>query len=319
MRLSDLSTSPSAIRSRRRAIAGSIAVLCLALAGVSPLSAQVRLEFTEELEFDRPEAWAMAYFGSITLTTGFGVPRRLPAGAVELGFEGGWVPTLSDEEQRVGFNGIKQEDLNKTSVFGRGVATVGLGAGFSATLGYVPPVEVGGVEPEVLSLSLGRPLVERRGWRLGLRVYAQTGTLAGDITCDRATAAAGADPVRNPFGCERPSADEMSIDLYGAALGLAFPLGRDGGVEPFVTVATNEIDSEFQVDALYFNLLDRTLLVTEGSTVSWTVGVDWRLAPGWRLVSEVFYTSLDIVPTFGARRESRDLVNGRLLVAYRMR
>ena len=60
---------------------------------------------TEELEFDRPESWGMKFFASLSLLTSMGVPERMGAGTIDLGFEGGLVPSLSEEQRRIGFNG----------------------------------------------------------------------------------------------------------------------------------------------------------------------------------------------------------------------
>src|SRR5690242_13318362 len=58
--------------------------------------------------FDRPEAWALKYFASATLLSGLEPPdppelRRI--GAITLGLEVNWMPTLDAGQQRVGFNG----------------------------------------------------------------------------------------------------------------------------------------------------------------------------------------------------------------------
>ena len=109
--------------------------------------AQPLVSGAENLDFDRPEAWAMKYFASLSLLTSMGAPKAYEPGAILLGFEGGWVPHLSEEQRRVGFNGTKLEDLNKTSFFGRVRATVGLPSKFSVDIGYVPPIELNGAKP----------------------------------------------------------------------------------------------------------------------------------------------------------------------------
>ena len=89
-----------------------------------PLPAQTapaeptRIAPREDLDFDRPESWGMAYFGSLLLMTGFGPAEAPGAGAVELGLEGGWVPRLDAEERRIGFIGSKEEDVNRTDAVG---------------------------------------------------------------------------------------------------------------------------------------------------------------------------------------------------------
>src|SRR3990172_12962081 len=98
--------------------------------------AQPLIEATEELEFDAPESWAMKYYASLALLTGMGVPEAMGAGKIDIGFEGGFVPQLSEEQRRVGFGGVKVEDLNRTPFFGRIRGTIGLSESTSLELAY---------------------------------------------------------------------------------------------------------------------------------------------------------------------------------------
>jgi hypothetical protein len=309
--------SAAATRRRRAAVGWTVAAL-LALSATAA-AAQPLLEVHEKLDFDHPEAWAMKYFSAVSLLSGMGVPKRLAPGAVEVAFEGGWVPSLSAEERTVGFYGTKEEDLNKTPVFGRGRVTVGLPAAFSFTLAWVPPLEVGGVKPNLLAAAVGRPLFTGERLRLGLRLFAQRGTIEGDITCSREDAAAGEDPVGNPFGCEAPSKDELHADYTGLELGAAFRAGRSGNLEPYAAVAASFLDPRFQVDALYSGFHDRTLQTTRGTVHSLAAGLVWAASAKTRVTAEAFYCPLDLVRRPGGPKESQDLLNLRLMIAYRVR
>ena len=160
-------------------------LLAVALSAAAPVPARAQLVLaeTETLDFDRPESWAMKYYASLALLTGGGVPQRRAAGEIVLGFEGGNVPHLSDAERRIGFNGTKLEDVNKTRFFGRVRGSVGLGKGVALELAYTPPIELGGARPNLFALALGRPFELGPSWRLGVRGYGQIGTIGGDITC----------------------------------------------------------------------------------------------------------------------------------------
>src|SRR6266540_6454327 len=63
---------------------------------------------TEHLAFDRPEAWALKHFDSATVLSGLETPRTLAPGSISVGSEIGWLPTLSPDQRRVGFNGTKE-------------------------------------------------------------------------------------------------------------------------------------------------------------------------------------------------------------------
>lgn len=282
-------------------------------------SAQSVIDIHEDLDFDRPEAWAMKYFSAATLFSSLGVPERLPVGSIELGVEGGWLPSLSEEERRVGFYGSKVEDLNKTSVFGRPRLVVGLPAAFTLTLGWVPPIEVGGTTPNLVSLALGRPLASGRSWRLGARLFGQGGEIEADITCDRDSVEAGNDPVQNPFRCEEPSEDQVTLRYVGLDLGASFVAGAKGKLEPYGSVAVAFLDPEFQVDARYNGLIDHTLQTTNGTIYSFALGARYAASEKWRLAAEAFYVPLTLVRRPEGDKESQDFFNLRVLVTYRVR
>ncbi len=278
--------------------------------------AQTVFDSVEELDFDAPESWAMKWVTSAALQTGFGVPEALESGTVDVGFEVGWLPSLSEAERRVGFNGTKVENINRSSVFARPRVLVGLPGKFSLEVAYVPPVELDGVEPNLLSLSIGRPIHESRRLRVGLRLTALQGTVEGDITCSADEAAAGPDPARNPFFCEAPSEDELDISSYGLELSAALAL-PGSNLEPYLAIAAHQMDLEFQIDARWAGIVDRTLQRTDGDTWHATLGVR---TTGWarsQLSAELFYTPLDVVRPPSTTVQTDELFNVR--VAYRFR
>src|SRR5678815_4205502 len=95
-------------RHARALLVAACTVLCL-VALAMPARAQFVLRDHEDLDFDRPEAWAMAWFAAVAFPTALSA-EPLPPGAVELSLEGGYVPTLSEEQRTVGFLGEKPED-----------------------------------------------------------------------------------------------------------------------------------------------------------------------------------------------------------------
>src|SRR5512134_3653576 len=260
----------------------------LAVAPAATVRAQAVVETTETLDFDRPESWGMKYYASLALLTGMGAPERREAGTIEIGFEGSYVPQMSDEQRRIGFHGTKLEDVNKTSFFGRIRGSVGLGKGIALELGYTPPVEVGGAKPNILALALGRPFELSPTWRLGVRGYGQIGTIEADITCSADEVAAGDDLQLNPFQCVEPSQDESRQKV----IGLELVAGYDGAsrFKPYVGIGLNYMDLEFQVNALYSDgqVEDHNLQLTSGTTVSASAGLSFVANAHWRVTGEVF-------------------------------
>jgi hypothetical protein len=293
-----------------------LAVILLALGVIPTAQAQGVIEFTEELDFDRPESWAMKYFASLSLLTGMGVPERMGGGALALGFEGGFVPQLSEEQRRVGFEGTKVEDVNKTRFFGRLRAVIGLSDNYTLDVGYTPPFEVGGATPHLIAVGVGRPFNLSESWRLGVRAYGQYGTIDGDITCSADEVAAGRDPELNPFFCEEPSDDSLTQRLVGGELSVGYVAGR---WRPYAGAALNYLDLDFQVRARYDGVVDRTLQLTDGITFSVTTGVGFAPSEKWYLSAELFYSWLSVNRPPSTSTQNDGFLNGRFLVAYRIR
>lgn len=278
--------------------------------------AQPVVEGRDELAFDRPESWAMKYFASVNLLTGFGAPGASEPGSVELGFEAASVPTLSEAQRTVGFGGTKTEDLNKTSVYGRPRVRFGLPHQLALSLSYVPPVELFDVRPHLVALAVERPFRTGRRWRLGARLAGQYGTLEGDFTCSVEEVAAGDDSRGNRFGCEETSRDEMTIRTASLELTAAWRSDGNSRFEPYLAIAGHRMDLDFQVDARYAGIVDRTLLLTEGSTMSLTGGVVYHLGGRWSVAAELFYSPLDVVRPPADSPSNDDLINVRSLLSW---
>jgi len=294
-------------------------VLSVAWSAGMTVRAQPVVDFEEQADFSRPESWAMKYFASVNVLTGFGSPEAARAGAIDVGVEIDWVPTLSDAQRTVGFVGTKKEDLNKTSVFIRPRLTFGLPSKLSLTLTYLPPIQAFGVKPHLFGGSIGRPFYEAERWRLGLRAYGQLGTIEGDFTCDDDTVAAGDDPDRNPFQCEAVSEDEYRLRSVGVEWTAAWRSDPSSKLEPYVGLAVNYLDTEFAVNARYAGQIDRTVLLTDGFTISFTGGLGYAISDRFHLSGEVFYSSLSVVRPPQTESQNDGLFNLRSFITYRIR
>ena len=295
-----------------------LTILLLTLAA-QPAASQLILEGTQEIDFERPESWAMQYYAAATMPSALGTSRRFDAGQLELGVEYGQIPSLTEAERQVGFNGTKLEDLNRTSFLLRPVATVGLGKGLALSASYVPPIESDGVEPNIFTLSLGRPVLERSRWRLGLRIAAQTGSVKGDLTCSGKQVAGGDDPGSNPFGCEETSNDKNEFTTVGLEVSSAWTLGSDGVWEPHLALALHHLDLEFQVNAQYSGITDRSRLTTDGEIWTASAGITYRPTSQWGLTAEAFYAPLEIVRPPSTSRQTEELLSFRAHLSYRLR
>ena len=103
--------------------------------------------FSQDVDFESPEGWAMAYTSASALNLGQSASKDLKKGKISISAELSTIPSLSEEQQKVGFNGIKDEDLNKSPVFGRLRLSYGLASDTSLELSWTPPFEIDGAKP----------------------------------------------------------------------------------------------------------------------------------------------------------------------------
>ena len=276
--------------------------------------AQTVVHNDEHLASDRPEAWAMNYVGASTLMTAFGETPALAAWRWSVALDLGYIPRLSEAQQRVGFNGIKQEDLNKSPVFGRIRLILGLPGDFVAELGYTPPLSIDGAQPlDLVALSIGRRVFESDRFTLSVQAFGQHGRVQGDITCP-ARLAGVTDRQQNPFGCQAPSTDHVMLNYYGleATSGWA---AESWHAHASVGAARTEL--AVQVDALTFNVRDRSRLVACGVLPFATIGASRDLDARWNLGVEVLYVPLRVQREPSAPSESDPLTSLRLQLRYR--
>ncbi|MET0683422.1 MAG: hypothetical protein ABWZ29_08790 [Casimicrobiaceae bacterium] len=264
-------------------------VSLLVLSQATP--AQTVIENNQSLASDTPEAWAMRYFAGTTLMTSFGETANLAPwrwnGAIDLGN----IPRLSPAQQRVGFGGFKDEDLNKSPVFGRLRLAVGLPDDWTAELGYTPPLEIDGSRARnVVALAIGRRVFASDALTLSMRALGQVGNVQGDITCP-ARLAGVPDPVQNPYGCQAPSKDTFTTNYYGMDATLGWELGDWKG---YASAGIVHTQLSVHVDAQLVESRDRSRLTSNGNLPWLTVGVRRDIDRQWSLAVELLYVPLNV-------------------------
>ena len=271
----------------------------------------------ENLHSDRPEAWAMNYFSSVSLLAGLGTPYSREPGSIEVGFEMQWLPRLSKSMRRVGFNGLKEEDLNQAPIFARPRLTIGLPWRTALTLSYLPPIRVFGVKPHLFAFALERPLYERRPWTFGIRLYGQVGQIEGAFTCPSAVAKFPTGSPQNPFGCNKKSADTVTQQYGGVELSGSYRIEQVGGLMPYIAVAGNFLDNKTQVKAQTFGNRDRHRLLAQTWTFSASAGVIYPLTDHVYLNLSLFYTPLWVKRPPDINSQNEALFNVRAGISYR--
>lgn len=300
---------------RRGALIATLACTALTV-WAARATAQTVVNPTEQIAFSRPEAWALKYFTSVTLFTGLDTPGTRPPGSVSIGLELGWVPSLDEAQRRVGFEGTKPEDLNKTPLFLRPRVTIGLPGGYSLIVAAAPPVRVFGVEPRLLALAVERSVADLGSWRLGLRGGGQFGTVRGAYTCPESVLPFAPGSANNLYGCQAVSSDTASLRFLAAEASMAY---KPGAIRfsPHAAVAVNYLDVGFQVNALTFGFIDHTHLLSHGTTVSASGGVTVALGNSLAASADIFYSPL-WVQRPGVPSGNERLLNLRALLTYRL-
>lgn len=269
------------------------------------------------MDFDRPESWALKYFASVSMIGSFGTPKPITYGAIDLEVELGWIPSLSEDQRRVGFVGNKVEDLNRNDIFGRLRARFGLPHNFAILVGFTPPIERNGVTPTLFDLAVERPFHDSTRWRLGLSAYGQIGTVEGDFICP--TNLAGLDdPDLNPDDCHEASNDEVTLDYFGFAVGVTPKFSRERW-EPYFSLSANYVDLGFQVNARYSVFDDRANLVTSGVIYAARLGLEYFATNRFRFSGELYFSPLEVQRDPTRSTEYDSLINARVLVGYSFR
>jgi hypothetical protein len=260
----------------------------------------------------------MQYFGSVSMLTPLGAPVVREPGSVDLALEVTQVPHLSADERRVGFDGAKEEDLNRLPVLVRPRIAVGLPHRFAIELGYVPPIEVDGIEPNFFSLAFDHVFYVGPHWSFGGRLHGQLGEVKGDLTCSEEDASFPIGSPDNLYGCRAPSNDEATLDHVGLRLGWGYQVRDSRG--PTFTFGAGGLyhDLEFQVDAFTYSVHDRSLLLADGYTYALDVGMAIPLAERANFAFEVLWSPLDVVRPPKTEAQTDELLHVKALVRYRV-
>jgi hypothetical protein len=267
--------------------------------------------------FDTPEGWAMAHTLSSALNLGTGPADNLGLFQWQLEAELASIPHLSKDQQQVGFGGYKYEDMNKSPVFGRARASVGLPAAVTAELSWTPPLTIDGARPKSLfGLALQREIVRIGLWQLGGRLHAVRGYGSADVSCSRRVASAEPGSAENPLSCSGPSIDKLAMDQQGAEIMLSRSILNER-LQPFVAIAVTRFDPFVQVEAPIFDTKHFWELESRGTVETFTVGARWAANDRWRTGVAFSYTPLKVNRPVAATGERDDFWSIRISAAWR--
>ena len=299
--------------------AGAVAAAVFLLVMPPPASAQMVMGSVEHLSFDRPESWALKYFAAATLLGGLETPSAPPPGSVSIGLEAGWLPSLTDAQQLVGYYGTESQDLNKAPFFPRPRVSIGLPGSFALVVAAVPPVPMFGLKTKLLAIGVDRPLYGGKAWAVGARAYGQFGTVEGAYTCPVSTLAFAPGSAGNRDGCEAASSDTASLRYVGGEISVAYHRSHASRFSPHAAFGVAYMDVGFQVNAQTYGMIDHTHYFSHGTAISASGGVSYRISNRFALSTDIFYSPLAVSRSYGAPVQNEGLFNVRTLLTYRMR
>jgi hypothetical protein len=271
------------------------------------------------ISFERPEAWGLKYFASVSLLSGLPAPPQPEGshpGTVTLSLEMDWLPQLSAGQQRIGFDGTAAEDLNKAPIFARPVVRVQLPRKFTVLAAAPPPFELFGVRTHLLALGVERPLVERGPWKVGWRGYGQVGSVKGAFTCPDSVLGFAPGSAGNPTNCVGQSADVATLRYAGIEFEVSHTLRRNPKIVPHAAVGGSFLDTAFQTHAPVAAGLDETRLWTRGGIFTTSGGVTYLVSRRSAVTVDAFYTPLWVTREAGGPRTNDGLFNVRALLSY---
>ena len=295
-----------------------VSVWVLLAAGLAPAVSAQPIGSASRIDFDRPESWAMKYFVSVGLLAATPAPQG-GAGSVSFGGELVALPGLTTAQQRVGFNGTAQENLNLAPFFARPRVTVGLPARLAVTVAGVPPVHLFSITPRLLSLGIDRTLVRSPAWTWTARLHGQLGSVTGAITCPPGVVAQAPGSDANRRGCDSLSSDRASLRYLAAELDATRRIGASSPLALRGSFALTYMDTVFQTNAHTFGFLDRTRLATRGMTTALGADVLWQAGARTSLGLGLLFAPLRIERPGSAGRTFDSLLTARAILVYRLR
>ena len=204
---------------------------------------------TQNVDLDSPEGWGMAYMTTASLNLADSFPKELSFGELEISAEINSIPKLNSEQQKIGFGGLKYEDLNKSPVFGKGKIKMGFYYDSILEFSYTPSLEIKGAKPKDLyGFSLSKELISDKNLNLGLRVFNLSGHAIADVTCSEQVVSQPLYTPGNPSGCISTSKDKIDLGHKGLEM-IIMPNYNNPKIKPWVSLAYSKIDPSVRIDA----------------------------------------------------------------------
>ena len=249
---------------------------------------------SEEVSFSSPEGWGMSYMSAASLNLSDSFPASLDLGEVVITGEISTIPKLNREQQKIGFGGLKYEDLNKSPLFGRGKLKIGFYWDSVLELSYTPPLEIKGAKPNNLwGIALAKPIISNDSVNLGIRYYRLSGNAVADVTCSKNTVNQPLYTAGNPSGCISVSKDRIDLGHQGFEILLASNHINEK-FKPYISLASTKIDSSVKIDAQLELSREIAFVQTSGTINTLSFGLNYKISDNWQFNLGTSYTPLDV-------------------------
>ena len=250
---------------------------------------------TEEVELDSPEGWGMAYMSAASLNLSDSYLEQLKFGEIVISAEISTIPKLNSEQQKIGFGGLKYEDLNKSPVFGRGKLKMGFYWDTIFEFSLTPSIEIKGAKPKDLyGFALSKELFKNDTLKLGVRLFNLSGYAVADVTCSTDVVSQPLYTPGNPSGCIETSKDRIDLGHNGVEL-IMKPNIKNQKLKPWVSLSSTKIEPSVRIDAQLELTREIAFVSTKGTLSTFSAGFNYSLSDKWALNVGTSYTPLDVL------------------------
>ncbi len=247
----------------------------------------------QKVDLDSPEGWAMAFMTASAQNLGQAPPHAVKVRDISISAELSSIPRLSKAQQRIGFGGFKDEDLNKSPAFGRLRANIGLPWNLDAEISWTPPLQINDSKPDHLwGAALSKPLINNEKISIGLRLFLLRGGVIASVTCSEDTINFAPYTLQNTAGCIGLSDDKLQMDHEGVEVFLSFK--NASNILPWISLASSNIDNSVEIDAPLEVGRERATVYSSGTTHTLSFGFNYDIRENWSLNAASSYTPLDV-------------------------
>ena len=247
----------------------------------------------QKVDLDSPEGWAMAFMTASAQNLGQAPPHSVNVRDISISAELSSIPRLSKEQQKIGFGGFKDEDLNKSPAFGRLRANIGLPWNLDAEISWTPPLQINNSKPDHLwGAALSKPLFDNEKISVGLRLFLLRGGVTASVTCSEDRINFTPYTLQNTAGCVGLSDDKLQMDHEGVEVFLSF--NNSSKILPWISLASSNIDNSVEIDAPLEVGRERATIYSSGTIQTFSFGFNYDIRENWSLNASSSYTPLDV-------------------------